>query len=153
GEFVFPALRPSTYTLTIEKPGFRAFRQTGLVLTQDARLALGDIALTIGQLSESVTISSQPPAINTEGADTAPALSASQLSNIPVAGRDVMSLLRVLPGVGSVAMFPWGEASANDPAGPASNGGQFGSFTPQVGGSRLFWNTVLVDGQVGSNPD
>ena len=50
-------------------------------------------------------------------------------------------------------MSPWGEIPASDPAGTASNGGQFGSFTPNVGGARLFWNTVLVDGQVGSNPD
>src|SRR5262249_7684561 len=37
--------------------------------------------------------------------------------------------------------------------GGQSNGGQFGSFSPAVGGARLFWNTVTVDGQVGSNPD
>jgi hypothetical protein len=153
GEFVFAALRPSTYTISIEKSGFQSLKQTGLVLNQGARLALGELRLTVGQSTESVTITSQAPPINTEGADTAPALSAAQLANIPVAGRDVMNLLRVLPGVGSVPMFPWGEAGPNDPAGPASNGGQFGSFTPQVGGSRLFWNTVLVDGQVGSNPD
>ena len=93
------------------------------------------------------------PPINTEGADTAPSLNPVQLASIPIAGRDVMALLRVLPGVGSMAMAPWGEIPASDPAGTASNGGQFGSFTPNVGGARLFWNTVLVDGQVGSNPD
>jgi hypothetical protein len=153
GEFVLAALRPSTYTITVEKPGFQLFRQTGILLTQNQRLGLGDIRLSVGQSTESVTITGQAPAINTEGADTAPQLSAVQLANIPVAGRDVMALLRVLPGVGSMAMAPWGELSASDPAGSASNGGQFGSFTPNVGGARLFWNTVLVDGQVGSNPD
>jgi hypothetical protein len=153
GEFVFAALRPGTYTLSVEKAGFQGFRQTGLALAISQRLALGNIRLTVGQSSESVTISAEAPPITTENADTAPALTPAQLSSIPTAGRDVMSLLRVLPGVSSLTVFPWGEAGPNDPAGPASNGGQFGSFTPQVGGSRLFWNTVLVDGQVGSNPD
>lgn len=153
GEFVFAALRPSTYTIAVEKAGFQSFRQTGIVLATSERVALGGLRLTVGQSTESVTITAQAPAINTEGSDTAPALNPVQLANIPVAGRDVMALLRVLPGVGSMAMAPWGEIPASDPAGTASNGGQFGSFTPNVGGARLFWNTVLVDGQVGSNPD
>src|SRR5690242_12951490 len=153
GEFVFAALRPSTYTILIETAGFQTFRQTGIVLASSERLSLGALRLTVGQSTESVTITAQAPAINTEGSDTAPALNQVQLASIPIAGRDVMALLRVLPGVGSMAMSPWGEIPASDPAGTASNGGQFGSFTPNVGGARLFWNTVLVDGQVGSNPD
>jgi len=114
GEFVFPALRPSTYTVTVEKAGFQGFKQTGLVLTQNARLALGDVRLTVGSSTESVTITAQAPPINTEGADTAPALNPVQLASIPIAGRDVMALLRVLPGVGSMAMAPWGEIAASD---------------------------------------
>ncbi len=153
GEFVFAALRPSTYTISIETAGFQTFRQTGIVLASSDRISVGTLRLTVGQSTESVTITSQAPAINTEGSDTAPALNQVQLASIPIAGRDVMALLRVLPGVGSMAMSPWGEIPASDPAGTASNGGQFGSFTPNVGGARLFWNTVLVDGQVGSNPD
>lgn len=155
GEFVFAALRPSTYTIAIEKPGFQMFRRTGIVLASSERVALGTVRLTVGQASESVTISAQASAINTEGSDTAPALNQVQLASIPIAGRDVMNLLRVLPGVGSLAVNPWGgEMGPSDPAGSAaSNGGQFGSFTPNVGGARLFWNTVMVDGQVGSNPD
>jgi Carboxypeptidase regulatory-like domain len=153
GEFVFAAVRPGTYTVTVEKTGFQTYRRTGLVLATSARLALDDIRLTVGQTTESIEVVAEAPPVNTEGADTAPSLAQAQIDNIPIAGRDVMNLLRVLPGVGSVALVPWGEISQNDPAGPASNGGQFGSFTPNVGGARLFWNTVTVDGQVGSNPD
>src|SRR5206468_9750367 len=78
-----------------------------------------------------------------------------QLDRGTIKGRDLMNLLRTLPGVSQVNAQPWGggEVGDNDPAGGQSNGGQFGSFTPAVGGARLFWNTVTVDGQVGSNPD
>ena len=34
GEFVFAALRPSTYTIAVETAGFQTFRQTGIVLAQ-----------------------------------------------------------------------------------------------------------------------
>src|SRR4051812_33143493 len=52
GEFVFAALRPGTYTLTVEKPGFQTFKRTGIVLALSERLALGDIRLTVGQATE-----------------------------------------------------------------------------------------------------
>ncbi len=153
GEFVFAAIRPGTYTVLIEKPGMQSYRRTGLMVAIAQRLALGNLPLAVSQTSESLTVAAEAPPINTESADTAPSLNTDQIQNIPVQGRDVMNLLRVLPGVGSFAMVPWGELSQTDPAGPSSNGGQFGSFTPNVGGARLFWNTVTVDGQVGSNPD
>ena len=49
GEFVFAALRPSTYTVVVEKPGFQGFRRTGVVVATSERVALGAIRLTVGQ--------------------------------------------------------------------------------------------------------
>ncbi len=154
GDFVFAAVQPGTYTVTVQKGGFETIRKTGLQLQTNQRLALDKIALTVGQTSQSMTITSEPPPVSSETADIAPELSQTQLQNIPVVGRDVMALLRVLPGIGTIATGPGGEIRQSDPTGSgASNGGQYGSFTPNVGGFRLFWNTVMVDGQVGSNPD
>src|SRR2546421_7940192 len=48
GEFVFAALRPSTYTISIETAGFQTFRQTGIVLATSDRLSLGTLHLTVG---------------------------------------------------------------------------------------------------------
>jgi Carboxypeptidase regulatory-like domain len=154
GEFVFPALQPGSYTITVEKGGFEVVRKTGLQLQANQRLAVGNIPLTVGATSQSLTITSENAPVTTESASIAPELATAQLQNIPVVGRDVMALLRVLPGIGTIATGPGGEIKQNDPTGSgASNGGQYGSFTPNVGGFRLFWNTVMVDGQVGSNPD
>jgi hypothetical protein len=153
GEFVFVALHPGTYTVSMAKQGFESVRRTGLLLQTNQRLALGSIPLTIGQTTQTMTVASDAVTINTENADVAPELAATQVANIPVVGRDVMALLRVLPGIGTIGTTPSGEIKATDPFGTASNGGQYGSFTPNVGGFRLFWNTVMVDGQVGSNPD
>lgn len=154
GQFVFPALQPGSYTVEVVKSGFDSVRRAGLQLQTNQRLSLGNVALTIGHTSQSLTITSEAPPVTTESADVAPELSQAQLQNVPVIGRDVMALLRVLPGIGTIPTGPGGEIKQNDPTGSgASNGGQYGSFTPNVGGFRLFWNTVMVDGQVGSNPD
>jgi len=153
GEFVFTALRPGTYTVKVEKAGFQAYERKGIVLTASQRVALGSIKLTVGQVTQTVEVTAAGEAVNTESADTFGQLSTIQVDNVGIKGRDVMQLLRVLPGVTTLTVVPWGEISDTDPAGTGSNGGQFGSFTPSVGGARLFWNTVTVDGQVGSNPD
>src|SRR5438094_4059780 len=54
GEFVFSAVSPGTYTLKVEKPGFRAYEAKGNVLTATQRLALGNIQLAVGQVSQTV---------------------------------------------------------------------------------------------------
>ena len=70
GDFVFAALRPSSYTLSVEKPGFQIFRQTGLTLNTSERLSLGAIKLTLGQSTQTVTITGEAAAVNTENANT-----------------------------------------------------------------------------------
>src|SRR6266566_615954 len=155
GEFVFAAVQPGTYTIKAEKTGFRGFNRKGVAVTVSGRVGLGKIQLELGEVSNTVNVTVEGETINTESADTAGVLSLKQLDSVPIKGRDVMNLLRTLPGVSQVNAQPWGsgEIGDSDPAGGQSNGGQFGSFTPAVGGARLFWNTVTVDGQVGSNPD
>ena len=153
GEFVFSALRPGSYSLKVEKGGFQTSERKGIVLTASQRVALGSIEMSVGQVTQTVEVTAQSEVVNTESADAVGLLSNIQVDSLATKGRDVMQLLRVLPGVTTLTVVPWGEISDNDPAGTGANGGQFGSFTPGVGGARLFWNTVTVDGQVGSNPD
>ena len=153
GEFVFTALPRGTYTVKVEKGGFNAYERKSIVLTTNQRVALGNVELTVGQVTQTVEVMAQGELVNTESADAIGLLSNIQVENLGTKGRDVMQLLRVLPGVTTLTVVPWGEISDSDPAGTGSNGGQFGSFTPAVGGARLFWNTATVDGQVASNPD
>lgn len=153
GEFVLTGLPPSQYSVRVEKAGFQVSERKSIALTANQRAALGSIQLTVGQVTQTVEVVAQGELVNTESADSVGLLSNIQVDNLAVKGRDVMQLLRVLPGVSTLTVVPWGEIGDNDPAGTGANGGQFGSFTPAVGGARLFWNTVTVDGQVGSNPD
>src|SRR5687767_9463714 len=44
GAFNFSALQPGTYTLKIERQGFRGFERKGLVLTANDRLSVGNVA-------------------------------------------------------------------------------------------------------------
>ena len=154
GDFLFSALPPGRYTISVEKSGFKTFRMTGLTLTANQRLAVGALKLAVGELVESVTVTQQGEAVSLESADTTGLVTTRQMEDMVVRGRDVMNLLRVLPGVSTIPIGQSGESSDGDTFGSAQSlGGNVGSFTPTVSGARLWWNSVTVDGQVGNNPD
>src|SRR5207248_2156457 len=48
GDFLVSALKPGQYTVAVDKVGFKALRITGLTLTANQRLAVGQLKLTVG---------------------------------------------------------------------------------------------------------
>ncbi len=141
GGFVLVALPPGGYTVRIEAPGFRPYERRGLILTANERLALGTIELTVGQITETVTVEAQGPSLATESADNTALLSQSQLRDLMIRGRDIVNLLRILPGVSQVT------------GGADSLGGRYGSFVPNISGTRDQWNNILLDGQAANDVD
>src|SRR5271157_2837343 len=127
GDFVVTAIRPGTYRVKVEKTGFKTYERTEIVVAPNQRFALGSLQLQVGQVTQTVEVTARQEAVNTENADTTVSLSSIQVTDLGVKGRDVMQLLRVLPGVTTLTVVPWGEISDTDPAGTGANGGQFGS--------------------------
>ena len=152
GDFLFAAIQPGVYTLTIDAQGFKQFRLVGITLTASQRLALGNLKLALGVTVESVTVTQQGEVISVESADTTGLISDKQMDALAARGRDVMNVLRVLPGVNTIPMGQGGESGAGDSfSSTESLGGNVGSFTPTASGARLDWNSTTVDGQNGSS--
>ena len=84
--------------------------RNGIVLDQDQTLGLGNLALTIGQASQTVTVSTQTPLIDTVTSSNAAVVSPRQVTEQPLNGRDFESLLTTLPGVvtNNTSQFPAG---------------------------------------------
>ena len=99
GEFIFHAVDPGAYEVTVEASGFRKLRRTGVNLTASERLSLGTLALEIGSVAESVTVQSQGAAVQVASSERSGVLTSSQIENIQIKGRNVMTLLQLLPGV------------------------------------------------------
>ena len=102
GEFVFSAVSPATYSVRLEKQGFRAYVRSGIVVTASQRLALGTIQLSLGDLAQQVTVVSTGEAVNTESGEPSSLLSARQLDSSIARGRDPINLLKILPGVSQI---------------------------------------------------
>jgi hypothetical protein len=138
GAFVFTAMLPGAYTIKVEQKGFSAFERRGNVLTANEHLAVGDLALKVGELSETVTTVAEGTPVQTESTEHSALISSKQIELISIRGRDVTALLRILPGVSYQAQSE-------------SAGNGFGSSAPNIQGGRSTWNTLNVDGVRGND--
>jgi hypothetical protein len=137
GDVQFVAMPPGVYSVRVSLQGFRTLERVGNVLTASGQLALGDLTLALGNLSEVITVESTGTKVETDNSDYSALLTSKQIEQIQTKGRDVMSLLRLLPGV----------RYEND---IEAMGDSFGSNVPNVGGQRRAWNQVTVDGLNGN---
>src|SRR6267378_6478164 len=137
GDFAFRAVRPGSYTVKVELPGFRTVEQRNNVLNASGRLDLGKLTLEVGTLSEVVSVTATGTYVETKNSDYSGLLTANQISQIQTKGRDVVNLLRLLPGV----------HYEND---IDAMGDSFGSQIPNIAGQRRTWNQVTVDGLNGN---
>src|SRR5918992_2975900 len=64
GNYRIPFLRPGTYTLTVELSGFQKHVRSGLRLEVGQRAAI-DVELGVGGLTETVTVTSEAPVLET----------------------------------------------------------------------------------------
>src|SRR5262249_3216425 len=138
GDFRFTAVLPGTYTIKVEQKGFSALERRGNVLTANERLAVGELAMKVGELSETVTTVAEGTPVQTESTEHSALLSSKQLELISQRGRDVTTLLKILPGVS------YGGESE-------SLGVNFGSSAPNIQGGRNTWNTLNVNGLRGDD--
>jgi len=69
------------------------------VLNASGQLAIGALKLEIGTVSEVVTVTSQGTVVETKNSDYSGLLTSTQIQQIQTKGRDVVNLLRLLPGV------------------------------------------------------
>jgi hypothetical protein len=115
GEFVFTALPVGSYTLKIEKAGFKAYVRTRLALAASQSIRQTHV-LEVGAAAELVTVESTAPLVNTVSAEQRESLSAQQVQELPLSRRNVTNVLRLSSGVdvggGSVRINGQGKSGA-----------------------------------------
>ncbi len=138
GIFNFVAVQPETYTLKVVHTGFRTAERTGLVVAANERVAAGDIQLQLGSVSDTISVEAQAAQLQTDSSEHSAVLTTNQLNNLTARGRDVVSLLRTIPGV-------------QYQADQDSVGGAYGTSTPSIGGVSANSNILAVDGVVSND--
>jgi hypothetical protein len=135
GNFQVTNLQPGTYTVRVTMDNFRTFERKSIVLSAAERLSVGNLPLEVGSIGETVTVEARGTQVNTAETQHSGLITATQIEQVQVLGRDVTSIMRLLPGVRY-------ENTVD------SLGMSFGTDVPNVGGSRRDWSNVIVDGVV-----
>lgn len=141
GVFDFFAMDPATYTVTIERAGFQTYRRTGEVLIANQRLALGEIHLTVGSMTETISVTAEAPALQTDSSENSAVLTDRQMAMMQARGRDVTDLLRLLPGV----------SQGQSVEALGGSGGPPGTVAPNISGARAGALDFTVDGVAGND--
>src|SRR6266481_2805332 len=131
GRFVFPIVRPDTYTLQVKMQGFKTMEQTNLVVNANDRLSAGVIALEVGGIEENVSVSARVSELQVESGERSFTMESETLKNIANNGRALFNFANLVPGV-----------LTNNVAGVEN--AQVSSFT--VNGQRPNSNNMTIDG-------
>jgi hypothetical protein len=124
GEYHILGLPAGQYALTVEQPGFRTYRQSGVTLRLGDRTGL-DVKLQIGQPSQTIEVTAEAPVLQTASGEVSLNVDEKKIVTLPLDGRNFIPLVTLAPGV-------------------ALPGG--GSLLPRIGGSRPRTNEYIYDG-------
>jgi hypothetical protein len=98
GQYRIDYLPVGGYTVEMEASGFRRFVQKNIVLNVDQTMTV-DIALSVGAATETVTVTTAPPSINTSDAVLGVTVQGSEIVGLPLVNRNAYSLISLSPGV------------------------------------------------------
>ena len=85
GFYTLNSLRPSAYSLTVEAAGFKKYTQSGIVLQASQSLSL-DLPLTIGSVSENVSVSAELIQVDTTSPTLKEVVDSARMVEIPLNG-------------------------------------------------------------------
>jgi outer membrane receptor protein involved in Fe transport len=140
GFYSVPLVQPGRYTVKGSLQGFRSTLREGVTVTVESTSRV-DIRLSVGQLSETVSVTGEAPLVETSSATLGIVIDEKKVVELPLNGRNFTQLGTLLPGV----VAPPGALGGQ--AGDATPGG-FGAATSgfSVNGMRNQSNNFLLDG-------
>jgi hypothetical protein len=98
GVYVITPLPVGRFVVTASLEGFKTFERTGVVLEVGQRLKI-DIPLQIGALDERITVTAGVSRVQTEETSLGATIERQRVENLPLNGRHVFNLVKIVPGV------------------------------------------------------
>jgi len=156
GVFVFAAVQAATYAVKVEMQGFSSWEATDIAIRLGERRQVNGISLSVGNLSETVSVVSRPEIAPMDSGEKSARLTSEQIQNVPMVGRSTAELLKLLPG-----MTPRSSGTNNSPSFTGEiigiNGNGEGGQQSAVGnfsgnGTRVDSLDIVVDGAHASDP-
>jgi hypothetical protein len=97
GAYNSGALTPGLYTVRVSAASFKTVEDT--VTVQVGVVASGNVKLELGSATTIIEVTSQAVTVNTDQAQVQGVLTAQQIENLPINGRNFLDLAQLEPGV------------------------------------------------------
>jgi hypothetical protein len=136
GRYFAPDLSLGNYQIEAALPGFQTSVRSGIQLTL-GRAAIVDFTLSVGEITERVTVTGEAPLVETTQSVLADLVEQRTITELPLNGRSFTELALLQAG----AMVRNGHRNSN--FSPISGGGTRTS----IGGARPKQNAYVLDGQ------
>jgi hypothetical protein len=136
GVYSFPNMSIGTYNITVVAKGFKKELRANVEVQVGTTTAL-NIALHVGAASETITVESNAPTVQTETSDIGVVLTEQQQLDLP------------LPLGGAIQYMREPESFvflAPGTVGPGTGSGSGGTFESKISGSQSYSTEVLLDG-------
>ena len=101
GDYYIPNLSSGTYQLTVEAAGFKSSVQRDIVLRINETPRI-NVRLEVGNVTESVNVTSRPPLLETESAGVGQILEGSTVQRLPVMQKFVHRVLLYMPNMSTI---------------------------------------------------
>ncbi len=140
GFYTVENLPDGDYTLNVTANGFQQSNVTGIHLDPGQRRGQ-DIKLSVGNVDTKVDVEANAIAVQTESAESGGTISAKEVSNLMLNGRNFQQLATLVPGVSSV-----------NGSNQQVNSGYLGQTDLIIGGASSEETTYTIDGVYNMTP-
>ena len=101
GNYTVREVPAGVYKMTVEAAGFKTVSNNAVTVNAGT-IAHVDFKLQIGKASEVVEVTGEATAVNTEDSKLSSTVTATQIQNLPLNGRNVYDLIQMVPGAVNV---------------------------------------------------
>jgi len=122
GEYMAAKVPIGNYVLEAESSGFQKLVRSGITLSvgQTQRV---DLQLTIGQISQEITVNGNVPKVETESAAVSDVVTGSQIADLELNGRNFVALALLVPGAAPMEGWDSSAIGVGGELGISFNGG------------------------------
>jgi hypothetical protein len=139
GDFRFLSLAPGAYKLKVEASGY-SVSETAVTLLTEQNLNV-PVTLKVGAVTEAVTVTTASPLVDTADSRTQMTLENQAVAQLPIIGRNLVTLVTMAPGVSGL-----GTSTSGSPASGVDNYSTEEQVDASANGQGQNNNQYVVDG-------
>jgi hypothetical protein len=97
GYYIFPNLRPGSYKVSAQAPGFDTIERLGVLVEVERRVRV-DLAMRVGEMKQVLEVAGTASTVDTMTSTLKDVVDSNRMDDLPLNGRNALSLQGILAG-------------------------------------------------------